>query len=215
MLADALGAPRERAMEAASFVELYYTMCSFTDDVQDGDAPVYMPDIDAAMHVNIMMQLLCVTVARGCHLARASGDENGLWEMENAFLTGAAMLRGQRYEMTREEWSVDRYRLVAELSAGRQFELYLRMSAIASGVAPELLAPPGVPLGVLVQLKHDMASGDDRLDGLPSEDIGHMYRSALADLEAASSRVPEAARRIIGKMIEVARVDSLEADPGS
>lgn len=192
MLADALGAERERALRAASFVELYYAMVYFTDDVQDGDVPAWMPDLSPPMYVNVMMQLACVTVVRGRDL--------GMDGLVDAFLTGAVMLRGQRYEILREDWSVDRYRQVAVLSAGRQFETYIRVAAGAADADPAPLVRLAGPLGILVQLRHDVASRDPRLAVLDEVEVERMRSAAADDLAEAVAGVPERARHVVERM---------------
>ncbi len=204
LLADALGAARGPAMAAASFAELFYAMCSFTDDVQDGDAARYMKDLSPAMRVNVMMQLLCVTAARGRDLSLPGREAEALEALAGSFEIGAVMLRGQRYELTRERWSVARYRKVAELSAGRQFEVYLGVAALAARADPSRLLPLAAPLGILVQLRHDESARDDRLSGLSRAGLERLRRSALADLVKAARRVPRAARGIVATMVTFA-----------
>jgi hypothetical protein len=204
LLADALGARREDAIEAASFAEMYYAMCSFTDDVQDGDAQGYMGDADDGILVNTLAQLICVTVVRGGRLAARFGNRRTVHELSQAFLAGAVMLRGQRMELLREGWSVESYRKVAVLSAGRQLDVYFRLAALAAGVSPEPFFGLSDPLGILVQMKHDRETSDERLIGLPAADVQALAESALRDLRHAVLEAPERSMRVMDAMLAFA-----------
>jgi hypothetical protein len=202
LLADSLGAGRDDAIEAASFAEMYYAMCSFTDDVQDGDAPSYMPHDDPRLDINTLAQLICATVVRGGRLASRLDSGRASSELTHAFLAGVTMLRGQRIELLRENWSTASYRTVAELSGGRQFEVYFRLAALAADHAPDPFIPLSDPLGILVQIFHDRTSMDDRLLCLPEAEVAALIDSAFTALGSASREVPDPARPVIDMMLE-------------
>jgi hypothetical protein len=94
MLAQSLGAGHRDAIEAASFAEMYYAMCSFTDDVQDGDAREYMQGVDERILINTLAQLICVTIVRGGWFASRTGGDASTAVLTEAFLSGAVMLHG-------------------------------------------------------------------------------------------------------------------------
>jgi hypothetical protein len=203
-LAESLGARHDDAMAAASFCEMYYAMCSYTDDVQDGDAASYMPETDGRLLVNTVAQIICLTATRGCILAERFREEDVLEEVSFAFRTGATMLTGQRIEIVREGWNVDSYRQVAVMSGGRQFDVYFRMASLAAGVSSEPFLHLSDPMAILVQMMHDRESEDERLLGLPPEDVQGLREQARHDLEQAAARVPEESRNVIARMIALA-----------
>ena len=203
LLADSLGAPREKALAAASFCEMYYAMCSFTDDVQDGDAG-YMPDLDGPMQINTLAQLICATAVRGASLREHLPPEEVLDALHRAFSSGVLMLRGQRIELLREDWSIDAYRQVAVLSGGRQFDVYLRMAALAADVAADPLLPLSDPLATLVQVHHDERSSDERLLSLPPGDVAALRQRARDDLLEAARLAPERSRKVVDMIVEAA-----------
>jgi histone H3/H4 len=202
LLADALGAALQTALEVASFAELFYATCSYTDDVQDGDGAGIAEGLSAPMQVNVAAQLLCVTVVRGAELERRLGPDVALRELGATFLTGTGMLTGQRLELLREDWSVATWRRVAELSAGDQFAAYLRLAAAAAGVDPAPLLPLAAPLGILAQLEQDVRTGDPRLTCLPRQQVEELARDAAQQLRAAARAVPGAAQKLIASVVE-------------
>lgn len=195
LLADALGAPHLDALDHASMAELYYAMCSYTDDVQDGDASRYMQEEDPRILVNTLAQLICVTAARMA--------ERGSCQIYQAFLAGAVMLRGQRTEILRQRWSLERWVEVARLSASTQLMVYFRLACAAAGEPPEPFKALSRPLGILLQLMHDRRSGDERLIVLSGEEVEQMESMARRDLIAAADGVPHAARPVVEMMTAV------------
>ena len=204
MLAQAQGASFDAAIKAASFSELYYAMCSFTDDVQDNDAAQYMHESDNRILINTLAQIICVTVVRGLNLSFDSKNANVSPEILQAFLNGAVMLRGQRIEITRQNWSVARYKTVALLSGARQFDVYFRMASLAAKSSPEPFLRLSNPLGILIQVWHDKKSKDERLLGLPEDEVESMVESARENLITAGKNVPQETRALIENMIEFA-----------
>lgn len=192
-MAEALGAERRGALDAGSFAEMFYATASFADDLQDGDAGAYMR-AGRPLLINVLAQLLCATAARGAALAPSLGARAAAQVQEIAFRAGAAMLCGQRLEILREDWSVDRWREVAELSAGRQFEVYLHLAAAAARRDPGPLLALAMPLGVLLQMREDRRSRDPRLSLLPARGVCRLLRETQARLRAALGRVPSRAR---------------------
>ncbi len=203
LLADSLGARRERSLAAASFCEMYYAMCSFTDDVQDGDAS-YMPDLDTPMRINTLAQLICATAVRGTTLLEHIDPGKVLDALSRAFRSGVLMLQGQRIELLREDWSIDAYRQVALLSGGRQYDVYLEMASLAADVPPDPFLRLSDPLATLVQIFHDERSSDERLLSLPPDDVEALRQQARDDLVEAARHVPDASRRIVDMMVEAA-----------
>jgi hypothetical protein len=203
LLADSLGATREKALAAASFCEMYYAMCSFTDDVQDDDA-TYMDDLDQAMRINTLAQLICATAVRGTSLREHLDPGKVLEALQHAFTSGVAMLTGQRIEILRQDWSIDAYRQVAILSGGRQFEVYLEMAALAADASPEPLHPLADPLATLVQIFHDERTSDERLLSLPPDDVAALKKQARQDLLEAARTVPERGRKVVDMIVQAA-----------
>ncbi len=205
LLSRALGASHVDAMEAGSFAELYYAMCSFTDDVQDGDAAEYMEEQDPRLLINTLAQLICVTVVRGERFISQIGDgPAGTLTISSAFLDGAVMLRGQRLELLRESWSTLFYQKVADLSAGRQFDVYFKAAALAAGVSAEPLLHLSNPIGLLVQVAQDRLSNDERLLQLPEDEMTAVINAAKEELRGAAARVQAEARPVIHGMMEYA-----------
>ncbi|HEY3451231.1 MAG TPA: hypothetical protein VGK67_33040 [Myxococcales bacterium] len=197
LLADALGAPPEAALEAGSLAQMFYAAASLTDDLQDADQADALARRDPRLQLNALAQLLCATAARAASLSRAVGDRGAVAALSATFQAGVAMLTGQRLELAGGTWTSARYRKVAELSAGRQFEAYLAMSALAAGASPARLTGLGRPLGLLLQLHHDLRTRDRRVRGLSSRSIGTLRSAARRQLRAGLDRAPRAARRCL------------------
>ncbi len=200
MLARSLGAPMDIATEAASFAEMYYAMCSFTDDVQDGDAADYMLESDERILINTLAQLICITTVRGIRFASNCPNKDAASEMSKMFLNGGVMLRGQFMELKRENWSTEAYKTVACLSGGRQFDVYFKTAAMAAGISAEPFLRLSDPVGILVQIWHDKQSNDERLIGLPANEVSAMIDSALLELEEAANEIPSEAKTLIENM---------------
>jgi hypothetical protein len=200
-LAVGLGAEMQEALEAASLSELIYAAVDYADDLEDGDAAGYLAEVPEPIRVNLSHQLLALAMARAVEtesiLARP-----GLARACGRALCAAAS--GQRAELTREGWSAETYARVAEWMGGRQFECYLRAAAAGARVGDELLVPIARPLAITMLSKHDEASGDARLLSLPAATMEALREQARQELRSAAAALPEAAGRVVERLINLA-----------
>jgi hypothetical protein len=191
-VARRLGAAEQDAMGAASVAELFYAACSFSDDIQDGDAWRSLPTGDLARWVNVQGHLLALVGVRAGEVAQGEG-----WLVAAVYETLARMVVGQRVEIERDPWTGAAYRRVAELSAGEQFALYMALAARTAGTEAVLAwAAFGRPVGALIQLWTDRQSGDARLRCLDRAEI-----AAVEAVWMATARACAQALGAVGKQV--------------
>jgi len=208
-VARGLGAPPDLALLAGSVSEVFYAVCSLTDDLQDGDAEPYLGPIPPALAWNMQSHLLCLLAVRANELASKLKETRRRDLVTKIYATGAAMLLGQRLELTRDSWTIETYEKVARLSAGEQFGLHLLLGALAADVEPEPLRRWGRAFGTLLQLVADVESQDSRLVRFPTEERGELCSRLTRELERASlgleDRVREHAQWLIARCHRVTR----------
>ena len=185
-LARDLGAQSDLALLAGSVSEVFYAVCSLTDDLQDGDAEAYLGPISPALGLNVQSHLLCLVAVRAGELAREIGGEAGMDLVVDIYRTGAAMLNGQRMEIARDPWNIKVYETVARLSAGEQFSTHLALGALAAHADPAPWRRLGRAYGTLLQLVADHESADLRLAKLPADDVKELWSRLTAELERDS-----------------------------
>jgi hypothetical protein len=185
-LARDLGARPDLAVLAGSVSEVFYAVCSLTDDLQDGDTEDYLGPISPALRLNIQSHLLCLVAVRAGELAREIGGEAGMDLVVDVYRTGAAMLNGQRMELIRDPWNAEVYETVARLSAGEQFGTHVALGALAARVDPAPWRHLGRAYGTLLQLVADYESADPRLTELPAGDVKDLWSRLTGELERDS-----------------------------
>ena len=193
-LALRLGASAERALLAGSVSELFYAACSLTDDLQDGDTDAYLGDLPFALRLNAQSHLLCLVAARVRDLS--------LDLVADIYRTGAAMLTGQRIEISRDPWNVEAYEKVARLSAGEQFGTHLSLAAIAAGKDEAPWRQFGRAWGMLLQLVADREARDPRLLSLDEREVGDLWQRSTEDLRQASFPLGEMVQEQVKGLLE-------------
>lgn len=189
VLADALGAGRVIAMQAASFAELCCAAIDLIDDVQDGDATRTLGDATFAVQVNVSSHMLVLSALAAARLDQAVRS-GGSGLAHEAYRLFSAMASGQRMEVTREGWSPSQYEHVAALTCGKQYELYLRTAAFAAAkhVGPWL--PLTVPLGVATQIACDLHASDPRLLCFGESEVERMRAEWVARTRGVLATLP-------------------------
>ncbi len=194
LVADALGARPDAALQAGALAQLFYAAASFTDDLQDEDRRDALAHLDRRLQLNALAQLLCATATWGQGARRLLGPGPALDVLGATFRAGVAMLTGQRLELAPGRWTTRRYLEVARLSAGRQFEAYLGMAAAAARAPPRTLVAVGQPLGVLLQIHHDLRARDLRLRGFSARALDLTRRRVEREAVLAIAAAPRRAR---------------------
>lgn len=204
LLAQALGAPCERAMEVASAVEILCSAIDFVDDVQDGDAKRYLGDVPMPIQVNVAVQMLTIFV-----LLIARQQYRGSWSSFNFQAEAMALLNamgcGQRLELSRDAWSPAVYQRMAELTGGCQLEIYFRAAAWAAETEAAPFLELCEPLGFLLHMVNDRAAHDERLTRLCAAEMESRRRDASARLQRAAEAVPGEARPVIELLLRYAQ----------
>jgi hypothetical protein len=198
-LAEALGASREPAMHAGSFAELCCAAIDLVDDVQDGDAGQTLGDVPLAVQVNISEHMLVLSVLGAARLEQVVGHGPGSLVRE-AYRLFSAMASGQRMEVSREDWSPHQYELVASLTCGKQYELYLRTAAFAADAEVEPLLALAAPLGVATQIACDLLASDPRLLRFSEPEVERMRADWTARTRQVLDRVPALARPVLSQV---------------
>ena len=182
-----LGGDERSAREAGSIAELFYCVCSLTDDIQDGEWGALGTDrLDLAL--NVQAQMLCLVAERARAAERWEAGARGI-VADLLYSTGVSMLSGQRVELERSAWSRGAYRQVARLSAGLQFAAYFEIAARSAGRVTDVRPwrAFGESFGALLQLVVDIETDDDRLAVFDREAL-------VAEAEAGRGAVERAAR---------------------
>ena len=201
-LARDLGARPELALLAGSVSELFYAVCSLTDDLQDGDAEPYLGSIAPALALNVQSHLLCLLAVRADEMVQALGTVECRGLVVEIYRTGAAMLHGQRMELVRDPWTVETYEAVARFSAGEQFGMHLVLGALAAGVDPEPWLRLGRSYGSLLQLVADNESRDPRLEALAADEVAALRDRLTRELERDSLGLGDRARDHAQRLME-------------
>jgi hypothetical protein len=198
-LAQALGAPEDRAMHAAVVSEWVYATVDVTDDVQDGDAFCYLA-VPPAVQINLSVHLVALAL-----YAASSFCDLELTRQASALFSRMAC--GQRLEIARDDWSVESYERMARLTGSCQFELYFRVCAWAAGSDPTSLLALAQPLGILIHMAADGQSHDPRLGSLEPADTRALRSRACSELAVAQAAIPVAARRALATLLAMARCE--------
>lgn len=201
-VAQHLGARRHNAMGAACVSELFFAVCSYTDDIQDGDASGYFESVPPAIHINLMAQLFCLVTVRLSDWVTAMGPPVDMSLVRAIFGAGASMLTGQRQEIIREPWDSGTYEEVARRIAGDQYSVFFRLAACAAGCAPERWTLLGRAYGTLLQLVVDQETGDERLFVIEEEERGRLENKLVDELMEASATLGTAADRITRALLQ-------------
>jgi hypothetical protein len=197
LLAEALGAPADRALRAAVACEWVYAAVDVTDDVQDGEAGAYL-DAPWAIQVNTCTHLLTLALHAVCEL----GDVELTREV-SALLSRMAC--GQRIEIARQDWTIESYVRMAHLTGSCQFEIYFRACAWAAGCDLAPLAALARPLGLLIHIAADERSADPRWATLAINETSALRAEACTTLTAAQTALSVPAQRVLAGVFEMAR----------
>jgi len=201
-LSLALGAGDEAARVAGSCAEVFYVVCSLTDDIQDGDTGSYLEGVSLPLAVNAQAHLLCLAANRVIGLEPWIGRAHARALVVTMYETGASMLTGQHREITRRDWGLDAYERVAHLSAGRQFAFYLELAASVAGADPRPWSSFGSSVGRVVQLARDHETGDERLEGLDPEDVSTFGRALVRTLRSRAADIGGPAPDLSGQLAD-------------
>lgn len=194
-IAMSCGSTKEMAEKGAAISEMFYALCYFTDDIQDGDTDEYMYDVPFSIRLNTQAQMLCLMVKRVQEMARKMAPKDGLEMVVDIYGTGAAMLNGQRKELARAPWNIEVYEEVARLSAGEQYAVHFGLAARAAGAETEVWRRFGRAFGTLLQVVVDAETGDERLTMLEAEKVVVLKKKAIAELKEASIPIREKTKR--------------------
>jgi hypothetical protein len=195
--AISLGARHSAALIAGSISEMFYSVSSLTDDIQDGDTEGYLKDVKLPILLNIQSQLLCLIAVRAADLTEEIGASRTHDLTVVIYQTGAHMLTGQHCEINRTVWNGEIYHRVAELIAGEQFGLYMKLAAFAACHGDvERFAHLGRTYGTLLQYVVDTETSDSRLDIVDTVVLSDIKRRLAAELSFLSrALVMESARK--------------------
>ena len=181
-LAIHLGAPSETALLTASVVEMFYAVCSLTDDIQDGDATAYLGDVPLPLQINALTHLLCLVAVRCQDLEALIKSRRSSEIVTEVYRVGATMLTGQRVEIERSPWKIEQYERVARMSAGVQYGLYFQLAAECAEAEEVAWIDFGRAFGTLLQLASDMESEDLRLTVLDKNDTVFLKDGLIREL---------------------------------
>lgn len=208
-MALAMGTEQSVAASVASACEIFYTACSLSDDIQDGDASAYLPE-RLSLQINAQGHLLALIAERIATLPIASGHADR-WVTE-AYHILAQMVMGQHREIVRCPWTVQDYARVARLSAGTQMGLYVGLVGWASGAHPHQIAAMrawGGCFGACLQVVWDHYEMDDRLLGLDASDMTKMTKEMVLTLQATLDSLPGALRSVVERATRAVCQDAL------
>ncbi len=201
-LAVSLGARLDTALMAGSVAEMYYTVCSLTDDIQDGEVDDYLGDVPFPLQINAASHLLCLIAVRAEDFSRSLDIEDGSAIVSRLYRTGAAMLNGQHMEIIRDPWDVETYEKVALLSAGEQFGSYHWLAAIAAGAPVRPWTEFGRAFGALLQYVTDHESNDSRLTTLPRDDVLALRSRMIDRLESSAFDLGDEAQQRVREIVD-------------
>jgi len=207
-LARGLNASPTLALLAGSVSEVFYAVCSLTDDLQDGDAEQYLGPISPALALNVQSHLLCLVAVRANELETEIGSDRSGQLVLDVYRTGAAMLLGQRMEIARDPWTVGVYETVARLSAGEQFGTHLAIGAAAARVDTAPWRQLGRSYGTLLQLVADRESRDPRLEVFPAQEVRDLLSRLIRELERDSCGLGDQAHEHAQKLVARCHCDA-------
>lgn len=197
-LAIDLGAREIPALTAASAAEMFYAVCSLTDDLQDGDSDSYYGTTPYAMRLNAQSHLFCLAALRQSDLIPFLSNQTSDFDFyRDLFFTGAVMLNGQRLELECKTWTLPDYKRVADQSAGEQVAFYFGLAAAIAGQNTSQWKNLGRSIGIIGQLISDKEVGDIRYISIPSNEMSTFWESSINDLKQASAPLNQAASYIL------------------
>lgn len=202
-LGQALGAPAERALQAAAVAHVIYTAFDVTDDVQDGDSGDYLADLSPAVQVNVAVHLW---VLGGLLTERFAARGSGLGAA--AFAEFSRAFCGQRLDLTRTSWCTAAYESMIRGIGGAQFVVYGLLVAEAASLPLDTLRDFAVTLASLVQLESDHTSHDARITSLPTSEISALRERLRRDLRAALAAAPAAALPVLERVASFAETSA-------
>lgn len=204
LLAESLGALRATALRAGSAAEMLCAAIDLVDDVEDGDATGYLPDVPAAVHINLAAHLWVLAALFTAQLGADTRDDGTL--TQTVLALSSQMACGQHMELTRPEWSTDAYERMSELTSGRQFEIYFRLATFPANADMSLFLPICSAIGLLVQVQCDEAQKDTRLSALPQDEVRALRERQKKALRTAVRMVPDSARSVVQALAQVVGV---------
>ena len=170
--------PDRLAIDRLSALWVAAASVNLADDLADGDCSYLEPRVGPG--VSFLLQALATTLA-----ARGEVSVRGIEELGLALARAAA---GQSLEVRTSQWSLAKYREVAELIAGEQYRGYLRL--LWDGTPwEEKAAEIGRALGVVGIAVTDITSADRRFRSMPAADREQLLavcRQLLGTLEASA-----------------------------
>lgn len=196
------GATQEKARVVSSISEIFYAVCSYTDDLQDGDADRYFTGTSFAVQLNVQTHLHCLLTVRLQDLARTMTDGAGLDALVDIFKYGAAMLCGQRIELLRDPWNIEIYEEVARRIAGYQYGAHFSLIAHGAGARSDKWAPLGIAYGTLLQLIVDYETSDERLLVLEQHEISRLQARLVEQLLGLSRQNSQTVQKYVEALIK-------------
>lgn len=197
-----LGLPQTRPTVIASACEMIYCAVGMIDDIQDGDVDDYLPG-DVGQQINVALTLRELGARR---LSEAYTNGANLLAIQISQAT-LQMTASQREELTAKAagyaspWDVAAYERVARRAAGAELALFLfavGLAADADGAGgvrrvplSHTLRDLGYTLGVLLQIRVDCATGDERIAVLPTEAVDDLRQRYAGIFENDARGLPE------------------------
>ena len=191
ILSGLLGASQQDALGAGGVAALFHATVDLIDDIQDDDAPQWLPDLSPALRINTACHLVAVASIAAAELAPALPVHQ----------TFCSMLTGQARELTRRDWTMQAYVDVSNRIAGQQIALYFQIAGAAAGKDADGLLELAAPLALLMMLHHDEASGDDRLACFEPPEVESVRRGARQRLTDALTRIPVHVRPVLDALV--------------
>lgn len=204
LLGERLGGTREAALRAGSAAEMLCAAVDLVDDVEDGDAHGYLPDVPTSVQVNLSAHMWVLAALFTSEVDRIAGGEGACTSKTLALCS--AMACGQHIELTCPCWSCETYERMTELTSARQLEVYFRLATHPSKTRVSSFLPLCSPLGMLIQLQCDEAQGDKRLCALADSEVLELRKRAEQSWRAAARGVPDAAKDVVRALSEVVNV---------
>lgn len=179
--AHVLKLPEEQCIALGSWADLFYCCIGAIDDIQDGDADDYMP-WPRWRQVNAAMALLSHSELRLLEVWR--NEIRVFWAIScDTTRTTSQMVRAQYTELQAKAngyglpWDIDAYERNARMTAGAELALFLgAVGAVAGYGLRHTLRQIGYTVGVLLQIRIDLKTYDERVTVLPGEDVDDLRR---------------------------------------
>lgn len=219
-VAQLLGLPEEQCVALGSWADLFYCSTQAIDDIQDGDGDEYMRDRDGTpwplwRRVNTAMGLLSLSSLR--LLETWNDDPAVLWPISNRTTrTTYEMVCAQHAELQARStgyappWDIIAYKQHARWTAGSELALFLgAIGTAAGGELTAILREAGYTVGVLLQIRVDSATSDERVTVLPVEAVEDLRRRQTELFFQDAKAIP---LELVAELVGVA---GIEADNGN